>query len=142
MIKHKYHIIFTCVIFLFFLGTMTAQGDEYIKNIEITESGIKMDHKEFPTIAYLFVTLKNNGDRKVSNLTFEISYSAEDGHLMKKAMIKNALNDAIPKGETRKYKVRLNGDVINARYEKYPYSQEEGVGEFDIKIRNVKSAPR
>ena len=121
---------------------MKAEGDEYAKNIEIAESSISMNHQEFPTIAYLYITLKNNGDRKVTNATFEISYYGKEGYLIKKAIIKNALNDAIPARETRKYKVRLNGDVVNARNEQYPYSQEDGVGEFDIKIINVKSASR
>ena len=58
--------------------------------------------------------------------------------MMKKAVIKNALNDAIPAHEIRKYKIRLNGDVVNARNEQYPYSQEERVGEFDLEIANVK----
>ena len=117
---------------------MTAAGDEYMKNIEMTESSINIDHQEFPPVAYLCITLKNNGDRKVSNVTFEITYYGEEGYLIKKAVIKNALNDVIPAREIRKYKVRLNGNVVNTRNEQYPYSQEDAVGEFDIKITSVK----
>ena len=140
--RNKYHIIFICSIFLFFLGVMKAEGDEYIKNIEIAKANISVNHQEFPAVAYLYITLKNNGGRKVSNVTFEIIYYGEEGYLIKKAIIKNALNDAMPAGETRKYKVRLNGDVVNARNEQYPYSQQDEVDEFDIKIRNVKLASR
>ena len=138
--QNKYHKIFICSIFLFFLGVMKAEGDEYIKNIEIAEANISVNHQEFPAVAYLYIKLKNNGDRKVSNVTFEIIYYGEEGYLIKKAIIKNALNDAIPPHEIRKYRVRLNGDVVNARNEQYPYSQEDEVGEFDLKITNVKFA--
>ena len=108
----------------------------------MVESAIKMNHQEFPAAAYLYMTLKNNGDRKVSNIALEISYYGKEDYLIMKAVVKNALNDAIPARETRKYKVRLNGDVVNARNEQYPYSRQEEVAEFDIKIRNVKFAAR
>lgn len=134
----KITAIFVCMIFLFSLGAMTAEGEDYIKNIEITESSININHQEFPPAAYLYITLKNNGDRKVSNAAFEVRYYDKEGYLIKKAVIKNALNDVIPAREMRKYKVRLSGDVVNARNEQYPYSQEDEVGEFDIKIINVK----
>ena len=87
MIKRKYLMIFICSIFLLSFVVMKAEGDEYAKNIEITESDIKIDHQEFPTVAYLFLTLKNNGDRKVSNATFEISYYGKEGYLIKKAIL-------------------------------------------------------
>jgi hypothetical protein len=138
MFRHKYHIIVICSIFLLSLGVLKAEGDEYVKNIEMTEADINMNHQEFPAGAYLYVTLKNNGDRKVSNVTFEISYYGKEGYLIKKSRIKNALNDAIPAREMRKYKVRLNGNVVNARNEQYPYSQQDEVAEFDVKIVSVK----
>ena len=131
-------IIFICALFLSSLGTITAEGDDYTKNIEMVESSISINHQEFPPVAYLLVTLKNNSDRKVSNVTFAITYYGEEGYLMKKAVIKNALNDAIPAHETRKYKVRLNGNVVNARTEQYPYSQPDEVAEFDVKIVSVR----
>ena len=140
MIKYKYHIIFICSIFLFSLGVMKAEGNEDVKYIEIAESAINIDHQEFPPVAYLCITLKNNGDRKVSNVALEISYYGKEGYLIKRAIIKNALNDTIPAREIRKYKVRLNGNVVNVRNEQYPYSQEDEVGEFDLKITNVKFA--
>jgi len=142
MAKKRCRIIFICSIFLFFSGIMKAEGDEYTKNIEIAESAINIDHQEFPPVAYLYITLKNNGDRKVSNVAFEISYYGKEGYLIKKAVVKNALNDAIPAREIRKYRVRLNGDVVNIRNEQYPYSQEEEVDEFDVKIANIKFASR
>ena len=140
--QNKYHKIFICSIFLFFLGVMKAEGDEYIKNIEIAEANISVNHQEFPAVAYLYIKLKNNGDRKVSNVTFEIIYYGKGGYLIKKAVIKNALNDLMPAGESRKYKVRLNGDVVNARNEQYPYSQQEEITEFDIKIISVNLSSR
>lgn len=142
MIRHKYRVILICSIFLLFPGTIKAKGDDYIKNIEMTDSAIKIDRQDFPHIAYLYITLKNNGDKKVSNVSFEIGYYGEGGYLIKRVTVKDALNDIIPGGETRKYKVRLNGDVVNVRNEQYPYSQGDVVAEFNIKITNVKFASR
>lgn len=142
MIKHKCYITFICAMFLFFIGTMTADGDEYIKNIEIAEAAINIDHNEFSPVAYLFITLKNNGDRNISNVAFEIKYYDKEDYLIKRVVIKNALNDTMPGGEARKYKVRLNRDVVNVRNEQYPYSHEDAVAEFDIEIINVKFALR
>lgn len=140
--KHKYHIIFICLIFLFFPGTLKAGGDEYIQNIEITETAIDIDHQAFPPVAYLYVTLKNNGDRKISNATLGINYYGKGSYLIKKTVIKNALNNTMLAKETRKYKVRLNGNVFNARNEQYPYSQAGEVDEFEVKIINVKFGSR
>ena len=140
--RNKWRIILICSIFLSSLGVLKAEGDDYIKNIEIAESSIKIDHQEFPPVAYLCLTLKNNGDRKIYNIAFEITYYGKEGDMIMKAVVKNALNDPLPDVETRKYKVRLGGDVVNERNEKYPYSQADAVAEFDIKIRNVKFALR
>lgn len=115
----------------------SSAGEDYTKNIEIVESKISVDHKQFPAIAYLYITLKNDGNKKVSNLTFQISYYSEGGYLMKKAVVKNALNEPIPQGEERKYRIRLKGDFVNIESEQYPYSQNEEVNEFDIKILKV-----
>ena len=106
------------------------------------ESDIKIDHQESPPVAYLCLALKNNGDRKVYNMTFEITYYGKEGYLVMKTLVKNALNDVLPAGETRKYKVRLIGDVVNERNEQYPYSRHDEVAEFDIQIKNIKFALR
>lgn len=114
-------------------------GEDYIKNIEAGETNIKIDQAELPRIAYLYIELKNNGPRRIANLTFEVSYYDHEGYLIEKSVVKNALTEAIPKGQTRKYKIRLKGDVINTEHEEYPYSQLGKVNEFDIKITNVKT---
>jgi hypothetical protein len=142
MIKNKYYIIFLCSMLLLCVSAEKAMGEEYIKNIDIGESDIKIDQTEFPPVAYLYLELKNNCDKKISNLTFEISYYDTEGYLIKKATVKNALTEAIPKGETRKYKIRLNGDVMNIEHEQYPYSQRDEVNEFDIKIKSVQFTSR
>ena len=131
-----------CSIFFFSSWVMKAEGDEHIKDVEILESAIDIDHHEFPPVAYLYVTLKNASGRKVSNATFGISYYGEGGYLIKDSVVKNALNAIIPAGETRKYKVRLNGDVVNERNAQYPYARQDEVAGFDVKILNVRSSLR
>ena len=120
------------------LSAKRAAGEEYIKNIDVGEANIKIDQSELPPTAYLYVELKNNGDRNVANLTFEISYYDPEGYLIEKAVVKNALTEIMPKREARKYKIRLSGDVINIEHEQYPYSQQSKVNDFDIKIINIK----
>ncbi|MFA4982177.1 MAG: hypothetical protein WC592_06910 [Candidatus Omnitrophota bacterium] len=133
--------IFTCaVFFMLFLSADPAKGEDYAKNIEVAEADIKINYQEVPAVAYLYLTLKNNGSRNVSNLNFKIGYFGEGDYLMHKAVVKNALNIMLPKGETRKYKVRLRGDFNNERYEQYPYSRSAEISDFDIKIINVKIA--
>ena len=124
------------------LNAKDIMAEEYIKNIETGDADIKIDQSEFPPVACLYMELKNNGDKKISNLTFEISYYDSEGYLIEKAVIKNALTKAMPKKEALKYKIRLNGDVMNIEHEQYPYSQLDKVKEFDIKITGVKFASK
>ena len=142
MYKNKYFIIFICLIALLCLSADRATGEEHIKDIEIGETDIKISQSELPPVAYLYIELKNNGDKKISNLTFEISYYDSEGYLIEKSVIKNALTKAMPKKEALKYKIRLNGDVMNTEHEQYPYSQLDKVKEFDIKIISVKFASK
>ena len=142
MDKNKYLIVFVCLIVLLCLTAERTMAEEYIKNIEIGESDIKIDQKEFPPAAYLYIELKNNGEKKISNLTFEISYYDMEGYFIEKSAVKNALTEPIPKGEARKYKICLKGDIVNTEHEQYPYSQHDKVNEFDIKITKVKLSSR
>ena len=124
------------------LSAKSIMAEEAIKNIEIGEADVRFDQKEFPPVAYLYIELKNNSDKKVSNLTFEISYYETEGYLIQKSVLKNALTEAMKKGETRKYKIRLKGDIVNTEHEQYPYSQQNKVNGFDIKITSVKFASK
>lgn len=131
------------VVFLIFLSCFTgkaAVADEYVKNIEIIEPSISYTQYELPRIAYLCMELKNKGDKKIANLDLEVSYYDTEGYPMKKVILKNKLTEVIPSGEARKYKIRLNGDVFNDRNEEYPFSRSAEVGEFDVKVLNVKLA--
>lgn len=111
------------------------------ESVEIVDASIDIDHKQFYPVAYLCVTLKNNGDKKISNLTFEISYY--DGeYLAQKAVVKNALKEALPVEETRKYKIPLKGDFVNRENAEYPYGQHDKANEFDVKILDVKYASK
>jgi len=138
MTKNKYLFILMLSISLSCLTAGKGMAEDYIKNIEIGDSSIKMDQKEFPPAACLYIELKNNGDKKISNVTFAINYFDTEGYSLKKVVVKNALTEAIPKRETRKYKIRLKGDVVNIEREQYPYSMQGKVGEFDIKIISAK----
>jgi hypothetical protein len=136
-------MFFACVIFLLSLiisPASLAAGDDYTKNIDIVEASIKKNYKEFPVLAYLYLTLKNNGDRKVSNVILEVSYFGEENYLIQKTIIKDVLNDIVPQGESRNYRIRLRGDFVNIENEQYPYSKNEKVDEFDIKIIKVRFA--
>ena len=142
MVKNKYPIIFVCVIFLLCLGSKRAMGEDYVKNIERGEASIDFNQNEFPHAAYLHIEFKNNGDKKIANLTFEISYYDEEGILIEKVVVKDALTETMPKGEKKKYRIRLKGDIVNIEHEQYPYSQQERVKGFDIKIISVKFASK
>lgn len=117
-------------------------AEEYIKNIEIKEANIKFDQSEFPPAAYLYMELKNNGDKKIVNLNLEISYYDSEGYLVEKSEVKNALTEATPKGESKKYKIHLKGDIVNIEHEEYPYSKQDKVNGFDVKIKSVKLASK
>lgn len=141
--KNKHCIIGIYIIFLLCSAAkivMADTGKEYIENIEIVESSITFDYDAHPVNAYLCMELKNNGDKNVSNLTFEVSYYDEGGYLIKKAVLKNALTEALPQGEDQKCKIRLKGDIVNIEHEQYPYSRSSNVHEFKVKITDVKLA--
>lgn len=125
---------------LLFAGICEARGEDYIKNIEIAESDINIDRPEMQAVAYLCVTLKNNGDRKISNLNFEIKYYDEDDNLIKRTIVKNALNKIISPGEAQKYKIRLKGSIVDIENAQYPYERSGEIDTFDINIINVRLA--
>lgn len=131
-----------CAAVLALSGMSNAAPDDYIKKIDIVETEIDIDNTHFPFIAYLFATLKNNSDKKVSNITFQVSYYDKDGCLIKKAVVKNALNDPLPVAETRKYRIKLKGDVVNIEQEQYPFSQSDRVSDYNVKILSVKLAAK
>ena len=142
MIKNKYPVIFICIMLLLCSSEGGVAAEKYTDNVEVGEVDIKMDRSEHPPIACLIAEFKNNGGKKISNLSFEIKYYAKDGYLIKKIVIKNALNEDIPQGETRKYKIRLKRDFFDEKNMQYPYSRSDEVTEFDLKITNVKFASK
>ena len=139
---NRYSIILISLMILSCLNTQKVMGEDYTKNVEVGEMSIKLDRNEFPPLAYLYIELKNTGDKKISNLNLEISYYGSDSYLIKRAVVKNALTEAIPKQESRKYKICLKGDVINPAHEQYPYSVRDKVSEFDVKVINVNFASK
>ncbi|MDD5496644.1 MAG: hypothetical protein PHP46_06055 [Candidatus Omnitrophica bacterium] len=142
MMKYKYLMILMCLMLLAAPSMAKSEADEYIKNIEMVDSKIEMDLGHFPKTAYLYIKLKNNGDRGVSNARLEVSYYGDGDYLIKKVIIKKALNEPLPEGGERGYRIPLRGDVFNVRNEQYPYSYQEGVSEFDVKILNVSLSAR
>jgi hypothetical protein len=140
MAKNRYPALFIFLIFLSYFGGKAAIAEDGVKNVEIIEAAINFSQNEFPHVAYLRMELKNNGDKNVANLNFKITYYDEKGYVIKKVVLKNKLTDAIPPGEARKYKIRLNCDVFNERNEEYPYSERYEVDDFDVKILSVKFA--
>lgn len=137
---YKYLIAFILAMPMLFAGMAEAAGKDYIKNIEITESDIDIERPEMQAVAYLCVTLKNNGARKVSNLNFEVKYYDKDDNLIKRAIVKNTLNKAIMPGESQKYKIRLKGSIIDIEHAQYPYERSADIDTFDAKIINVRLA--
>ncbi len=133
-------IIFICAIILLTTGLSLAAGDDYIKNVELVEATIDIDHDHFPVAAYLCVTLKNNGGQKVANLNLEIKYYDAENYVMQKAIVKNGLNEPVKQGETKKYKIRLKGDIVNIDRAQYPYERSNEVAAFTVNIINVKLA--
>ncbi|MDD5423251.1 MAG: hypothetical protein PHT32_07540 [Candidatus Omnitrophica bacterium] len=139
--KYICRAVFACAVFFMVFSTADlARGEDHAKEIEVVEADIKMNYQEVPAVAYLYLTLKNNGGLNISNMTLKIGYFGEGDYLIHKTIVKNALNNILPKGETRKYKIRLRGDFNNERNEQYPYSRSAEINDFDIKIINVKIA--
>ena len=133
-------IIFVFLMLLSFFYGKPVMAKDGIENIEIIESSINFSQNDSPRAAYLYLDLKNNGDKKVANLNLEVTYYDADGYLIKRSVLKNKLTEEIPPGEIRKYKIRLRGDVVNVKHEEYPYSQQDKVGEFDVMVASVKFA--
>jgi hypothetical protein len=142
MAKYRYSVAFLCLAILLLSGAAVSAAGEYMNNVAIGETDIKIDQSEFPPVAYLYVELKNSGDKKIANVNFEVSYYDAEGYLLQKAVLKNALTKAMPQKGALKYKIRLKGDVLNTEHEEYPYSQLNKVGGFDIKITGVKISPK
>jgi hypothetical protein len=138
---HKYFITLIGTLLLL-SWTAAAGGNDYLNNIEIRESGINIDHQQFPASAYLNLTLKNGGDKKISHLTFEIKYFDEDDNLIMKAVVNNSLGDALSPRETQKLKIRLKGNIVHVDNAQYPYDRSSKVDGYDIKILNVKFASK
>jgi len=142
MTKYIYRTVFICAILLLSAAAKDASGDERAKDVEIAKADIYIDYQQLPAAAYLCVTLKNNSDRKVSKLNFEVRYYDEEDYLIQKAIVKNTLNEAVPPGETGKYRIRLKGDIVNIDNEQYPYDQASRVARYDVKIIKVGFAYR
>ena len=130
-------VIVFCVLFSFFVEKGEPAG-ESVKDVEVMDSTIVFSQNKFPHVANLCIELKNNGDKNIANLDLEVSYYDKDDYLLKKVVLKNKLTESIPSGEARRYKIALNGDVFNERNEEYPYLRSSDVGEFDVKVLNVK----
>lgn len=142
MVKNKYSILLIWLMLLSCLSARPVMAEDYAKSVEVVRGDINFSQTEFPRVAYLYMELKNNGDRDIENLNFRITYYDKEECLIKKVVMKDKLNEPIPSGESRKCRVRLKGDVFNVKNEEYPYSEKEEVGEFDIKILNVKFAKK
>lgn len=138
MIKNKHLITLICITLLLSAGEGLSREEDYIESIEIIESGIDIDRQQFPAGAYLCVTLKNNGDRAISNLNFQVKYYDEEDYLIQKAIVKNGLNEDLPPGEIRKYKMRLKGDIVSIANAQYPYERSNEVSRLDVSVISVK----
>lgn len=144
MLRYKFYFYAALILSALFLSLEAgavqepAAGQEKYKDVEVVESRISIDGMHYTRNAYLHMAVKNNGDKKIDNIAIEISYYGEEDYLIQKALVKNALNDAIPAGEKRSYKIQLRGDFVNPAHEQYPYSKPDKVREFDIKVVDVK----
>ena len=116
---------------------MTADT-EYTKDVEITEADINVDHHELPPVAYLDMTVVNKSGRNIANLTVDISYYGENDVIVHKIRVKDILNEPIPAGKTKEYDLRLKGGFFNIANEQYPYSRQDKISDFDVKIVAVK----
>lgn len=137
-------LIFACVIALLSSGAYQALAavtiQEKYKDIEIVEPRLAIDGRQFTREAYLHMAVKNNGDKEITNMALQMSYYGDEGYLIHKVVIKNALNDVIGPGETKAYKIELKGNFVNPDHQQYPYSKGEKVRDFDIDIVDVKYA--
>ncbi len=140
MKKIALHKVLMVLIFAL-LVSVQAQAAWEKKNyddIEITDSRIDKDGRHFTRKATLFMDVKNNGDKEIANMAIMVSYFGEGDFLIQKTIIKNALNDTIPAGQTRSYRIELKGDFVNPARDQYPYSKDVKVSEFDVEVVDVK----
>ena len=131
---NKILILFLLTMFLSFAFGRSAIAEDYLKKIEILEADISVDHNELPYIAYLSAKIANNGEKQVSNITIELKYYNKEDLVIHKRIIKNALKEPILPGGTKEYYIRLRRDYINKENEQFPYSSQEKLGDFDVKI--------
>ena len=113
-------------------------------SVAITKTSINMEayqekiQKGFGEYAYLYIGLRNNGYKTVSNLTLDISYYTGEGHPILSAVIKDPLYDSIPPGEERKFKIPLDrGAWGNEIW--YPYNQQDALDFFIVKVAAIES---
>ena len=133
---------------LIFLISLSSSGERQLmakedaENIEIINTSINCNQSEFPRSTYIYLEFKNNNDKDVANINFQIAYYDVDDCLIKKIILKNKFNDVIPSGKVRKYKIRLNCDVFNEKNEEFPYLRRDEVNSFEVKILNVRFAKK
>lgn len=138
MAKNRHALILIFLMLISFPAGKAAIAADPLKDIEIIEPAINFTSSESQYAAYLCMELKNTGTKNIANADIEVRYYDPEGHLVKKAVLKNKLTEIIPPGEKQKYRIRLKRDVFNERYEEYPYSHRGEVNEFDVKILNIK----
>jgi len=137
IIRHKCCAIFIAAALLLSSGTAVAENDKY-KDVEIVDSSLSKDGRHFTREAFLHIDVKNNGDKLIENLAFKIRYYGDENYLIQKSIINNALNDSIPPGDTRSYKIPLRGDFVSRERDQYPYSKDDKVCRFDVEVAGIK----
>ncbi len=126
--------IFLLTCLMFFCSTMCFAQDN---TVTITTNDIRREMQDSLKYAYLYIGLRNDGNEKINNLNLEISYYTNEEFLIEKDVVKNALNESIPPGEERKYKISLGYDGTFSDVH-YPFDQDSSLHHYKVKITDVK----
>lgn len=108
-----------------------SEDYSYLKNIEIISSKVVMEGDWIKT-SYLFVAIKNKGDRFVSNLTIQLSYYDSENYLIKRGEVEIPKNEGIPEGKERKFKIQLYSN-------NYPSSQSDKIAKFTAELTSCRT---
>lgn len=110
---------------------MRSQDFQYLKsNIQIVSSRINSEERLYQKDEYLFIIVKNNGDKIACDLTMKITYYDKSGYLIGSDTVR--MPQCIPKIEEKKFKILLFSEV-------YPYSKIDKIANFEIEPISCKT---